>query len=92
MSEIDRLKKALNFLTSHMPGASEMADIAVNGSLVMESSHTENPEKELLNQEVSDSQLKNQKMLDNFKTKRLNNLEVGRLYERYIGFLYEKDN
>ena len=65
-----------------MPGASEMADIAVNGSLVMESSHTENPEKE-----PNDTQLKNQKMLDNFKTKRLNNLEVGRLYERYIGFL-----
>ena len=57
MSEIDRLKKALNFLTSHMPGASEMADIAVNGSLVMESSHTENPEKELLNQPVNDTQL-----------------------------------
>lgn len=92
MSEIDKLKKALEFLTSHMPGASELADIAVNGSLVMESSHTENPEEELLEEKISDSKLKSQKMLDNFKTQRLNNLEVGRLYERYIGYLYEKDS
>ena len=89
MSEIDRLKKALNFLASHIPGASELADIAVKGSLVMESSHTENPEEDLLTQNINDSQLRNQTMLDNFKTKRLNNLEVGRLYERYIGYLYE---
>ena len=38
MSEITKLKKALNFLCSHLPGATELAEIATEGSLVMDSS------------------------------------------------------
>ena len=41
MSEVAKLKKALDFLCSHMPGASELAEIAQKGSLVMDSSHAD---------------------------------------------------
>ena len=31
MSELDRLRNALKFLTQHLPGATELAEIAENG-------------------------------------------------------------
>ncbi len=91
MSEVTKLRKALDFLCSHLPGARDLAEIATEGSLVMDSSHLD-PEEELKEEvQVSDPIKAEQKMLDKFKTKKLNNLEVGRLYERYIGYLYEKE-
>ena len=94
MNEIDKLKKALNFLTSHIAGASELAEIATKGSIVLDTNHIDNPETVLIQeQNQTDNQLDlSQKMLDRFKTHNLNNLEVGRLYERYIGYLWEKEN
>ena len=85
MSEITKLKKALNFLCSHLPGATELAEIATEGSLVMDSSHAD--AEKVFDKETRGSE---QKMLDEFKKRKLNNLEVGRLYERYIGYLYEE--
>ena len=92
MSEIEKLKRALEFLTSHIPGANELAEVVNKGSLILDTSHEDSPEDVLLqNSENLNDAEKEQKMLDAFKTKNLNNLEVGRLYERYIGYLYEKE-
>ena len=91
-SEISRLRTALDFLTSHLPGASELAEVAEKGSLTLDSNHVPNPEQQLL--DTTDAVLSSedhQKALNKFREKRLNNLEVGRLYERYIGYLYERD-
>ena len=92
MSEVEKLKRALEFLTSHIPGANELAEVVNKGSLILDTSHEDSPEDVLLqNSENLNDAEKEQKMLDAFKTKNLNNLEVGRLYERYIGYLYEKE-
>ena len=91
MSEVAKLKKALDFLCSHMPGASELAEIAQKGSLVMDSSHADAEEVFTDEAALPDTLMAAQRMLDSFKEKTLNNLEVGRLYERYIGYLYETD-
>jgi len=91
-SEITRLKKALDFLTSHLPGASELAEIAESETVALESNHAEDAETILVGEQPNVSAAKKaQKALDKFKVRRLSNLEVGRLYERYIGYLYEKD-
>ena len=92
MSEVEKLKRALEFLTSHIPGANELAEVVNKGSLILDTSHEDSPEDVLLqkSENLNDAD-KEQKMLDAFKAKNLNNLEVGRLYERYIGYLYEKE-
>ena len=94
MNEINKLKKALNFLTTHLAGASELAEIATEGSIVLDTNHHKNPEDILIGKKNYNSKclMNDQKLLDKFKTHKLNNLEVGRLYERYIGYLWEKDN
>jgi len=90
--ELMRLRKALNFLTSHLPGASELADIANEETLALSSNRPADPEEVLLEGEKINSESeRSQAALDAFIEKRLNNLEVGRLYERYIGYLYEKE-
>ena len=48
MNEINKLKKALNFLTTHLAGASELAEIATEGSIVLETNHHNNPEDILI--------------------------------------------
>ena len=89
-NEVSRLRTALEFLTNHLPGASELAEVAEKGSLTLDSYHVPNPEQQLL--DTTDTELTSdhhQKALDELREKRLTNLEVGRLYERYIGYLYE---
>ena len=77
MSEIEKLKKALEFLTSHIPGANELAEVVNEGSLVLDTSHEDSPEDVLLKKSESLNEAeKEQKMLDAFKVKNLNNLEV----------------
>ena len=91
--EIGRLKKALNFLTSHLPGASELADLVETESLTLETNHVQDPITELVGEtNTVDQAARAQEALNEFKTRNLSSLEVGRLYERYIGYLYEKDN
>ena len=92
MSEVEKLKRALEFLTSHIPGANELAEVVNKGSLVLDTCHEDSPEDVLLqkSENLNDAD-KEQKMLDAFKAKNLNNLEVGRLYERYVGYLYENE-
>ena len=51
MNEIDKLKKALNFLTSHIAGASELAEIATKGSIVLDTNHIDNPETVLIQEQ-----------------------------------------
>ena len=48
MTEIQRLKRALSFLTSHLSGASELAEVVEHPTYVLETDHVENPEQELL--------------------------------------------
>ena len=91
-NEITRLKKALNFLTSHLPGATELAELAEFETVTLESNHIVDAETILVGnlQNISAAE-KAQKALDEFKVRKLSKLEVGRLYERYIGYLYEKE-
>jgi hypothetical protein len=92
VAEITRLRKALKFLTSHLPGASELAEIATTQTLALDTNHSENPDSILLKEFDLPADTDNdQAALDAFKALRLSNLEVGRLYERYIGYLYEKE-
>ena len=93
MNDINKLKKALNFLTSHIAGASELAEMATEGSIVLKTNHHAKPENILIGKNYYNSKcsINAQKLLDKFKTHKLNNLEVGRLYERYIGYLWEID-
>ena len=39
MTEVQRLRNALNFLTSHLPGASELAEVAENQTYILETNH-----------------------------------------------------
>jgi len=48
MTEVPRLKKALDFLTSLPPGASELVEVVEKPTYVLEADHVENPEQELL--------------------------------------------
>ena len=48
MTEVPRLKKALDFLTSLLPGASELVEVVEKPTYVLEAGHVENPEQELL--------------------------------------------
>ena len=48
MTEVPRLKKALDFLTSLLPGASELVEVVEKPTYVLEADHVENPEQELL--------------------------------------------
>ena len=57
-SEITRLKKALNFLTSHLPGASELAEIAESETVTLESSHAEDAETILVGEQPNVSAAK----------------------------------
>jgi hypothetical protein len=92
MTEVQRLRRALAFLTSHLPGASELAEVVENPTYILETNHVENPEQKLLEQDTRRLTTEDhQRALDEFQNKRLNNLEVGRLYERYLGYLYEKE-
>ena len=92
MTEVQRLRRALDFLTSHLPGASELAEVVENPTYVLETNHVENPEQDLLAQDKKSLTTEDhQRALDEFKNKRLSNLEVGRLYERYLGYLYEEE-
>jgi len=92
-NEITRLKKALNFLTSHLPGATELAELAEFETVTLESNHIVDAETILVgNQQNISAAEKAQKALDEFKVRKLSKLEVGRLYERYIGYLYEEED
>lgn len=93
MSELDRLRNALNFLTQHLPGATELAEIAENGSVILDSQRKEDADKVLTGKEdKSYSPDDFQKALDEFRKRNFSNLEIGRLYERYIGYLHEIEN
>ena len=48
MTEVQRLKRALDFLTSHLSGASELAELVENPTYVLETDHVENPERAAL--------------------------------------------
>ena len=76
MNEINKLKKALNFLTTHLAGASELAEIATEGSIVLDTNHHNNPEDILIGKKNHNSKclINDQKLLDKFKTHKLNNL------------------
>lgn len=93
MSELDRLRNALNFLTQHLPGATELAEIAENGSVILDSQRQEDADKVLTGKEDKSYNPDDfQKALDEFRKRNFSNLEIGRLYERYIGYLHEKEN
>ena len=92
MSEIDRLKNALSFLMKNLPGATELAEIAENGSVIFDSQRQEDADKVLTGKEDKSYDPNDfQKALDEFKKRNFSNLEIGRLYERYIGYLHEED-
>lgn len=92
MSELARLRNALSFLTQHLPGATELAEIAENGSVIFDSQRQEDADKVLTGKEdKSYDPNAFQKALDEFKRRNFSNLEIGRLYERYIGYLHEID-
>ena len=92
MSELDRLRNALSFLTQHLPGATELAEIAENGSVIFDSQRKEDADKILTGKEDKSYNPDDfQKALDEFKRRNFSNLEIGRLYERYIGHLHEDD-
>ena len=85
--------KALKFLTQHLPGATELADLAENGSVIFDSQRKEDADKVLTGKEDKTYNPDDfQKALDEFKRRNFSNLEIGRLYERYIGYLHEEDN
>jgi len=94
--ELNRLRKAIHFLTSHLPGASELAELAEQETVSLSINRAEDAEEHLLvetgNEKLKSEQKRSQAALDAFKEKHLSNLEVGRLYERYIGYLYEGDD
>ena len=94
MSHVEqRLKDTINFLVQHLPGASELAEIAECGTIVLDSKRDGDAEKILIGKTTkSYDQSDFQRALDEFKTRNLCNLEIGRLYERYIGYLKEQDN
>ena len=93
MSELDRLRNALSFLTQHLPGATELAEIAENGSVILDSQRQEDADKVLTGKEDKSYNPEDfQNALDEFRKRNFSNLEIGRLYERYIGYLHEKDN
>ena len=48
MTEVQLLKRALSFRTSHLSGASELAEVVEHPTYVLETNHVENPEQELL--------------------------------------------
>lgn len=83
MSELDRLRNALSFLTQHLPGATEMAEIAENGSVILDSQRQADADKVLTGKEDKSYNPDDfQKALDEFKKRNFSNLEIGRLYER----------
>ena len=63
MSEIEKLKKALEFLTSHIPGANELAEVVNEGSLVLDTSHEDSPEDVLLKKSESLSKISHKRRL-----------------------------
>ena len=92
MSELDKLRDALNFLTQHLPGASELKEIADQGSVVLDTCRKSDVDTELTGKETVSYNAENfQTALDNFRKRNFCRLEIGRLYERYIGYLYEED-
>ena len=92
MSELQRLRDAMRFLTQHLPGATELAEIAEQGSVVLDSQRQEDAEKVLTGKKDKIyNQTEFQKALDEFRRRNFCNLEIGRLYERYIGYLHEID-
>ena len=83
MSELDRLRNALSFLTQHLPGATELAEIAENGSVILDSQRQEDADKVLTGKaDKSYNPDDFQKALDEFRKRNFSNLEIGRLYER----------
>lgn len=92
MSELQRLRDAMKFLTQHLPGATELAEIAEQGSVVLDSQRQEDAEKVLTGKKDKIyNQTEFQKALDEFRRRNFCNLEIGRLYERYKGYLHEID-
>ena len=92
MSELSRLRNALEFLTQHLPGASELADLAENGSVILDSQRNENADQFLTGKENRGYNPDEfQKALDEFVKRKFSNLEIGRMYERYIGYLHEQE-
>ena len=85
MSELDKLRDALNFLTQHLPGASELKEIADQGSVVLDTCRKSDMDTELTGKETVSYNAENfQTALDNFRKRNFCRLEIGRLYERYI--------
>ena len=93
MSELQRLRDAMRFLTQHLPGATELAEIAEKGSVVLDSQRKEDADKVLTGKEdKSYNAAEFQRALDEFRKRNFSNLEIGRLYERYVGYLYEVED
>ena len=93
-TEVQRLKRSLNFLISHLPGVSEVVEAidAENVTLDDDELHAENPEEVLVGKKFTGTAIaRHQKALNEFRERRHSNLEIGRFYERYIGYLYEID-
>ncbi|MDB3998360.1 restriction endonuclease [Litorivicinus sp.] len=91
MSELERLRSALRFLTSHVPGVSELTELIENdeATLNLETNHASNPVQELIGHSATNSaQL--QEALDKYKKRNHSKLEIGRFYERYLGYLFEQ--
>jgi len=51
MSELDRLRNALTFLTQHLPGATVLAEIAEEGSVIFDFQRHEDADKILTGKE-----------------------------------------
>ena len=45
MGELDRLRNAFSFLTQHLPGATELAEIAENRSVILDSQKQEDADR-----------------------------------------------
>ena len=52
MSELQRLRDAMRFLTQHLPGATELAEIAEQGSVVLDSQRHQDAEKVLTGKKI----------------------------------------
>ena len=63
MSELHKLRDALNFLTQHLPGASELREIADQGSVVLDSCRGSDVDTELTGKETASYNQRTSKLL-----------------------------
>lgn len=87
---IKKLQSTIDFLVTHIPGASEVAELHENETLILNVDKNSKVENKLISKsQCNNKSNEGQQALDSFKKARLTNLEIGRLYERYIGYLKE---